>query len=98
MTKRNKPGVGTPENIPAAPDTTPDMPNTPEAPQGETGNTPDTVDTAGAPALTEDDGFPKHTKAEILKSAWYSHKRTVLKPLLEDDKEYSFEAVEQLLK
>jgi len=57
-----------------------------------------TINENPQPAFVDDPVAEKFTKAEILKSHWYSHKRDFLNGVLEDDKTYSYAAVEWLIK
>ena len=45
----------------------------------------------------EDEGVPKFSKEQLLKSNWYSHRRDVLNALLDDGKQYSHAAVRKLI-
>jgi hypothetical protein len=45
----------------------------------------------------KDDGMPKFSKAQLLKSNWYSHRRDVLTAILEDGKTYSYADVDKLI-
>ncbi len=42
-----------------------------------------------------DNGNPKFSKEQLLKSQWYSHRRDILTALLEDGKTYSHAAVDR---
>lgn len=59
-------------------------------PNGSNITPPENVDDA-------DDGIPKFSKEQLLKSNWYSHRRDILRTLLEDDKLYSHAAVENII-
>jgi len=45
----------------------------------------------------EGKNVPKFSKAQLLKSNWYSHRRDVLEALLEDGKTYSHADVDELI-
>jgi len=58
--------------------------------------TKQTPDCDSSAAANED--IPKFSKEQLLKSNWYSHRRDMLTALLEDDKQYSYAAVDRLIK
>jgi len=57
-----------------------------------------TAENGEAPVFVDNPNAEKFTKAEILKSHWYSHKRDFLYGVLEDNKAYSYAAIERLIK
>ena len=46
----------------------------------------------------EDDGLPKYTPEQLIKSSTYSHRRDVLRTLLDDGKMYSHADIAEILK
>ena len=45
-----------------------------------------------------DDGLPKYSPEQLIKSSTYSHRRDVLRTLLDDDKTYSYADIARILK
>jgi len=56
------------------------------------------ADSAAADEVAWDDKLPKFSKAQLMKSSTYSHRRDILNALLKDDKTYSHYDVGVLLK
>jgi len=72
-------------------------------PDEETENK-DPAESGGEPPAPEaekdggdDDGQPKFSKGQLLKSNWYSHRRDVLTAILEEGKTYSHAEVGKLI-
>jgi len=73
--------------------TPPDEENAADGEQGAK----DGTQTPPADEPIADEGLPKYTPEQLIKSSTYSHRRDVLRALLDDDKTYSHADIKRIL-